>query len=348
MLNHFVTWRAVKAHSEISDRAEIFARKPHLLDRFLTALIMLVCCVAFATNLNPAQAKTVPEGNRSVEQPAIPGASQKRTAQLRTSFEKKYERVLNLFQNDAELVSKIKKVAAKYKVDPIHIAGAIIGEHTFNVDAYDRLQSYYIKAVSYLKSDFKFEYEGENVIDFVERDEFENCKTQKTSYNLWTCRERVWNKSFSGKTVDGVRYPRDRFSKIFFQPFFAGQTFGLGQLNPLTALQMSDVVNSVSGYPKLDANNPQRVYQTIMDPDLTLDYIAAVIKTSIDAYNSIAGFDISDNPGVTSTLYNLGDPKGRAYALRAKNGKKSGNILPEENYYGWFVNEKIDDLKALF
>ena len=30
-----------------------------------------------------------------------------------------------------------------------------------------------------------------------------------------------------------------------------------------------------------------------MDPDLTLPYVAATLKTSIDAYRDIAGFDIS-------------------------------------------------------
>ena len=35
---------------------------------------------------------------------------------------------------------------------PMHIVGAIVGEHTYNVDAYDRLQTYYVKAVAYLTS----------------------------------------------------------------------------------------------------------------------------------------------------------------------------------------------------
>ncbi|MGL4405411.1 MAG: DUF1402 family protein, partial [Notoacmeibacter sp.] len=122
----------------------------------------------------------------------------------------------------------------------------------------------------------------------------------------------------------------------------------IGQLNPLTALQVSDLVAKTSNFAKLDAKDARKVYETIMDPDKTLPYIAATIKISIDAYRNVAGFDISGNPGLTATLYNLGDPEGRASALRAKNGGKSGKIRPEENYYGWFVNEKIADLKALF
>ncbi len=56
-----------------------------------------------------------------------------------------------------------------------------------------------------------------------------------------------------------------------------------------------------------------------MDPDLTLPYVAATLKKAIDAYNNIAGFDISQNPGITATLYNVGNPEGRARALKAEN-----------------------------
>jgi hypothetical protein len=316
-----------------------FARR---LARHLARAAAAALLLAGVAAIPVSAATKVKPGNVSAEQPPIPGASVKRTADLRTSFEKKYAKALRLFQNDPSLVKKVKAVSAKYGIDPVHVAGAIIGEHTFNVDAYDRLQSYYVKAVAYLNSDFAFEFEGEKVSEFVSRPQFDECSSKSSSYDLWICRERVWDREFRGKTVDDVRYPKQRFGQAFFQPYYAGQTFGVGQLNPLTALQMSDKVNSVSGLPKLDAKNARKVYETIMDPDLTLPYIAAVIKTSIDAYRSVAGFDISANPGLTATLYNLGDPVGRARALKARGGK------PEVNYYGWFVNEKQAEIEALF
>ena len=232
------------------------------------------------------------------------------------------------------------------------MAGAIIGEHTYNVDAYDRLQTYYVKALSYVSSNINFEYDGESVSDFVSRPEFNDCKGKSNSNALWSCRERVWNLEFRGRTGGGTQYPDNRFSAVFFQPFYAGQTFGIGQLNPLTALQMTDTVNRISGIPKLDVKNSNEVYRTIMDPDLTLPYMAATIRNSIDAYKRIAGFDISDNPGVTATLYNVGDPEARAYSLKAENDRRLAagepEKLPEENYYGWLVNDKISDLEALF
>jgi hypothetical protein len=89
-----------------------------------------------------------------------------------------------------------------------------------------------------------------------------------------------------------------------------------------------------------------------MDPDQSLAYIAATLRKSIDAYRSIAGFDISQNPGITATLYNLGNPEARARALAAENRARTGQgkaaRLPEENYYGWLVNAKLDQLQSLF
>lgn len=307
----------------------------------------------FAGSVCPGLSATlVPPGNRSVEQPDVPGGSSKRTSAGKTTFDAKYRKVYALLANDAGLRKKIKKTAAAYGISPLHIVGAIVGEHTYNVDAYDRLQTYYVKAVAYLKSALSFSYEGEDVDDFVKRPQFDACASMSGSYDLWTCRESVWNKSFRGKSVDGTSFPDNRFSAVFFQPFYAGQTFGLGQLNPLTALQMSDLVHKVSGLPRLDAGNPNQVYETIMDPDLTLAYVAGTLKMSIDAYRTIAGFDISQNPGITATLYNLGNPEERAYALKAENDQRTSQGQPErfpaENYYGWLVNEKLPELEALF
>lgn len=304
-------------------------------------------------SIGTAEAATlVPPGNRYEEQPAIPGASASRTQALKTTYEAKYRKVFKLLASDPELRSKIVAVSRTYGIDPIHMAGAIVGEHTYNVDAYDRLQTYYLKAVSYLSSGFSFAYDGEDIDTFIQRPEFSKCSDDAGSYAAWTCRENVWNAKFRGKNVGGTAFPNKRFSQTFFQPFYAGQTFGIGQLNPLTALQMSDFVNKVSGLPKLTHRNPQQVYNTIMDPDLTLPYVAATLKKSIDAYKNIAGFDISQNPGITATLYNVGDPEGRARALKAENdGRVAKGVdprLPEENYYGWLVNDKLSELRSLF
>lgn len=287
----------------------------------------------------------VPSGNRNAEQPGIPGASVRRTKAGKTSFDAKYEKVRDLLATDRELTGKIKSVARKYGIDPIHMVGAIVGEHTYNVDAYDRLQSYYVKAASYTGS-FRFAYGGESIADFVARPEFAKCAGKSGSYGVWTCRDTVWNKTFKGRTVGGTSFPNNRLSAVFFQPFYAGQTFGLGQINPLTALTLTDDVARISGYDRLDETDAAGVYQAIMDPDISLAYMAAAIRRSIDAYRTIAGVDISNNPGLTATLYNIGSPDARASAFAAR--RAAGEATwPEENYYGWLVNDKLSELEAL-
>ena len=309
---------------------------------FLRGAAMALTILAGAGLAAPASAATlVPPGNRSVEQPPIPGASKRRTAKKRTTFERKYARIRDLLATDAKLRKRIKAVSGLYGIEPIHVAGALVGEHTYNVDAYDRLQTYAVKAVRYVKSEIDFEHDGESVSRFVERPQFAPCAGLEGSEALWTCRETVWRAEFKGKVVDGKAWPNDRFSAVFFQPFYAGQTFGLGQLNPLQALKMSDRVARVSGLRRLDARKGQKVYGAIMDPKASLHYVAATIRASIDAYGN-AGFDISRNPGITATLYNLGRPHARAAATRTR------GALPRENYYGWLVNEKEAELRALF
>lgn len=307
------------------------------MKRFILVVLLIVGGIAAA---EAGGLRPVPEGNTNIEQPKVPGASVRRTRAGRTTFDDKYDKILDLLAKDRALVGKIKTTAADYRIDPIHMIGAIVGEHTYNVDAYDRLQSYYIKAAAYAGNRFRFGYEDESVAEFVGRPQFDRCDG-KDSYSLWTCREAVWEKEFRNRTVSGQAFPNNRFSAVFFQPFYAGQTFGLGQVNPLTALMLSDMVSKTSGYSKLDENNAAEVYEAIMDPDKSLAYMAASIRKSIDDYATIAGVDISTNPGITSTLYNTGGSAQRAAALRSRGG------LPQENYYGWLVNDKLQELKSL-
>ncbi|QFY61879.1 DUF1402 family protein [Rhizobium grahamii] len=312
--------------------------------RFLTSLLI---AAAVLTSVPAFAMQVVPPGNRHAEQPDIPGASVRRTKGTKSTFDRKYDKVHDLLASDHELMAKIRKVSAAYGIDPIHVIGAIVGEHTYNVDAYDRLQSYYVKAASYAGESFRFAYSGEDVDDFIKRPQFAECNGKSDSYTLWSCREDVWESDFRGKTVDGKSYPNNRFSAVFFQPFYAGQTFGLGQINPLTALMLTDLVSKVSGYEKLNEKDAGSVYKAIMQPDISLAFVAASIRRSIDDYKQIAGMDISKNPGLTATLYNVGNSRQRAAALAAKNRASGETVWPEENYYGWLVNDKLDELERL-
>ncbi|MDF1610489.1 DUF1402 family protein [Hoeflea sp. YIM 152468] len=316
---------------------------------------VIAISVALMLSLAPLpqaySADLVPSGNRNAQQPDIPGTSKRRTQATKSTFVQKYQKIRDLIVEDSKLRGKIRSVSDQYKIDPIHIVGALVGEHTYNVDAYDHLQTYYIKAVSYAGERFRFEHGGESVVDFVKRPEFAACDEDSGSVRLWTCRENIWETTFRDKKVSGTSYPDNRFGAVFFQPFFAGQTFGLGQLNPLTALTHTDRVNKVSRLRKLNAGNASEVYKAIMEPDSTLAYMAAVIAQAIDDYRDIAGYDISKNPGLTATLYNVGNSLGRAEVLAAENQtrKKRGQKpkLPVENYYGWLVNEHEDELRDI-
>lgn len=314
----------------------------------LTRAFVLALLLAAPAGVEAAAVRVVPEGNRHAEQPPIPGASVRRTQAGKTTFDLKYDKVRDLLATDDRLRSKIRKTAAAYGIDPIHMVGAIVGEHTFNVDAYDSLQSYYVKAASYAGSSFRFAYDGESIADFVARPEFAVCAEKKDSYTLWSCREDVWEDKFRGRSVGGKSFPNNRFSAVFFQPFYAGQTFGLGQINPLTALMLSDLVSEKSGIAKLDETDAAGVYKAIMDPDISLAFMAGVLRKAIDDYRTIAGMDISKNPGVTATLFNVGNSLQRARSLAARNAGGGAPVWPEENYYGWLVNDRLADLKTLF
>src|SRR3569832_1327050 len=111
-------------------------------------LILVILGLTLAAPLFATNAATlVPPRNRNTKQPDIPGASSRRTQTTNTSFQAKYRKVYALLQNDPDLRGKIRKVAAAYGIDPMHIVGAIVGEHTYNVDAYDRLRTYYVLAM---------------------------------------------------------------------------------------------------------------------------------------------------------------------------------------------------------
>ena len=263
---------------------------------------------------SPAEAqsvRTVPEGNRL----QVPAQDPVRLVAAHICLElllrREVRKGLAVLKRDRRLMGSIKRVAGKYGIDPIHIVGAIVGEHTYNYDTLDSAQSYYVKALSYAGIRFDFELNGEHVDTFVERPQFDRCRKehiQKSSDRRWSCYENVWNSKFRGRSVDGVRYPKKNFNEAFFQPLFSGQSFGLGQLSPLTVLKMTDRVARQSSYRKLEASNPKEVYKATMDPNISLHYMAAIIQDAISAYKSVGKVDISKNPGLTATLYNLGDP----------------------------------------
>ncbi|AEV38902.1 protein containing DUF1402 [Pseudovibrio sp. FO-BEG1] len=321
------------------------------LPRKTSAVLLALCLTLPNTDLllSPANANVpliVPAGNRLKIQPTIPTASATRTKAFNRTYEKKFQRILTVLKRENRLIRNIKKVATLYNIDPVHILGAIVGEHTYNYDSLDSAQGYYMKALQYARIPISFQYDGEKVWSFVERPQFNNCRREETSNSRWRCYELIWNTRFMGRRVGGIRYPREPFHRAFFRPMFAGQSFGLGQITPLTALKMNDMVNSISGLPRLSSKDASGLYKTVMDPNKSIHYTAAVLRDAINAYKQVANVDISENPGITSTLYNLGNPWERAISYRNKRRIRPAH-LPRENYYGWLINERIEELRAI-
>ena len=131
---------------------------------------------SFSCRCQAGALEAVPPGNRNAEQPQIPAGAVTRTRATKSTFEAKYEKIRDLIARDKKLQQKIKAAAKRYGIAPIHIVGALVGEHTYNVDAFDNLQTYLVKAASYLGSDLTFQYDGEKVLDFVSRPEFAQCQ----------------------------------------------------------------------------------------------------------------------------------------------------------------------------
>ena len=131
----------------------------------------------------------VPPGNRLKSAPPVPGATIKRLLSTRSTIDRKYSRVLRQLSANRKLIAEIRRVAALYDIDPIHMIAALVGEHTFNVDAFDTMQAYTIKAASYLKLETRFEYRGEPVTRFVQRPEFAGCRaiTESDAVSIPCC-----------------------------------------------------------------------------------------------------------------------------------------------------------------
>lgn len=317
------------------------------------AVVAVLAAISHGVAAPARQVIVVPASYHAKTQPPVAVQSYMLTLmQQGGSWDDKYHHAVAVLAKDRHLMASLKKAARTFGVDPVDIAGAIVGEHTFNMNVFDTLQDYYVKALQYLSNrTLTFEYQGELAKDFLKRPQFAACEAMKDAYDKWDCRETVWNRKFMGRIVDGRSYPIDRLNRVFFMPMYAGQTFGVGQIGPIVALSVTDLVHRKAGLPLLSIDNPSQVFEQIMNPDTSMTYIAASIRMSIDRYREIAGFDISQNPGIVATLYNLGDAATRAGELRATNAERARKGLPpqfpQENFYGWFVNEKADELRKL-
>jgi hypothetical protein len=259
----------------------------------------------------------------------------------------KYKNVIRIITKKQN-ICVIHTAAEIYNVDPVMIIGSIVGEHTFNVDIWDIAQENYM--YMWHKWISRFDSNGIDLAELIKEDKYNLCpKTTDNNYDLWGCYNLVW-KTDRRNTRKGSKNWEIKWT--FFNPLGSGYTYGFGQLGPERALMVADFVSKVSGFDELTIADPPAIYEAILNPQVSIHYVAATNRVAIDLYKKYANFDISQNPGVVATLYNLGREYERAEKLYnktlkdlSKNGKAT---YPDVNYYGWFINSKEMELRKAY
>lgn len=298
---------------------------------------------------------------------------------LRQELDRRFRRGILAIHRDPKAVAEIKRAAALYEVDPAAVVGAIAAEHTYNVDITDTVQTYFNVAGRWAKKwgaqhnvGAAVTFEGsatktvrnpttgveeqvENrvqLVDILKQPQMKACDSAKaqSEARYWDCVNYTWNRVYYGKTVDGVTYPKDTIRTVFFNPLGVGLTYGLGQLDPVRALMVNDIVNKKSGFPRLSVADVDAVYEAIINPYTNVHYVAATLRVIIDAYAEDANFDISKCLGVIATLYNMGKERHHARVTFEENVKnlRAGQPLrlPQESTYGFYVNAREADIRA--
>ncbi|MCM2276968.1 MAG: DUF1402 family protein [Oligoflexia bacterium] len=122
--------------------------------------------------------------------------------------------------------------------------------------------------------------------------------------------------------------------KLFGRKF----TFGWGQLSTTVAMKAEPLAARIEGRAQRDSDT---VAQELLKPASAIRYVAAVLRGVQDTYRA-EGMDISKDPAILATVYNLGHEE-----RRAKESKAAGRA-PRVNYFGFFVRTYMNDVqKAL-
>ncbi len=272
---------------------------------------------------------------------------------LKAAIEKKYKDALRKIAKKPELINEMIKAGRLYGIDPILILGTVIGEHSYNVGYADLGQDMIAGWAGRWST--RFLMNSEDLLTLMRSEPvMRNCqKLMATSHaEYWDCIAYVWNKDFKGNPNDAIENDNLGFRTKFFNPVGVGMTYGLGQLDPIRALMVNDLVNKNSGLPLLTLEEPEKIYAAIINPISGVHYVAANITLYLQAYLKIANFDIQNNVGVVATLYNFGKEKffaNKRYKANVARLKSGLPIEPAyESYYGFFVNEKVDELQKIF
>lgn len=254
------------------------------------------------------------------------------------------------------LKDEINSAGRAFGVDPMHIAGAIAGEHALNVDWVDSAQN----------ANIKRRMNGASVDAAADRALFTEislptygrCQSIRGDYDFWYCIVNAWYQKKHGGIISFFTPQNNsykEFTYTYFNPNGLGKTFGFGQLSPLRALMVSDMVSNATNIPRISFRvngNSHQAYSDLFDERKVVYYVAATIRKSIDAYAEIARFDISRNPGVVATLYNIGNERFHANNRLRENLRRidQGQSIrgPESNSLGRWVLQHQDLIQNIF
>lgn len=280
---------------------------------------------------------------------------------LQTEIEKRYKSAIMKIARKPEIVNEMNKAGRLYGIDPVLILGTVIGEHSFNVGYADLGQDMIASWAGRWSS--RFLMNSEDLLILMRSPTYQKeCQkhfsTSQAEY--WDCVAWVWGKDFRGKKrapdqgldkdADG-EFDNAGFRSKFFNPMGVGATYGLGQLDPIRALMVNDIVNETSGFPLLSIEEPEKIYAAILNPISGVHYVAANITLYLQAYLKLANFDIQNNVGVVATIYNFGKEKkfaGDRYKTNVDLLSKGKPIEPPmESYCGFFVNLKVEELQKI-
>ena len=253
---------------------------------------------------------------------------------LNSSFaETDMESLQEAIKTVRRIKNDIKNAGRVFGVNPEIVAGAILSEHALNVDWQDRWQDRAIRnswsrTLLTLPSNYKLAQllQSDSVVN--------NCSNMSRAFNYWYCVIRTrYALSFLLPTNQNYK----NFTNEYFNPNGIGTTFGLGQLSPLRALMVTDIVADRTNIPEIDfLDGPSRtqLYNDLMNPSKVVYYTAATLAQAAAIYRN-HGFEVVDDLGVMVTLYNIGNERFHADKRRREGGN------PRPNYMGRWAEANI-------
>ncbi len=324
--------------------------------------------ISQVSTLHPSQKMLVaPKGNRSAFMPEFPTYTKMRLAlfngnlnffseQSRTEIsvelaQKRIPEIMNRLKKE-HLIEEAVRIAKKFNIDPLLVIGPVVGEFVFNGFLDQALQNIkarndYVKSQKNQKTHPDILLMSQRMSEITNHPSTQEClNSQISNYWKWRCvlfysSQTTGNNSNSDLLQGFYKFNKDKNGNTA-----SFGTFGIGQMQPFLMWSVNDIVASKMNTRKFEITDLDVPFEIIFDNKQMLSYIAAISLNSIQVYKLIAGVDISQNPGLVITLYNLGDEYIRAYNLAQQRNHNSTNIYPQENYMGWFINTYESQIRS--